>query len=162
MDGQPGEEVVNADLAVVDTVIVSAILVGRQRAREAKLLSRYDIHLRGMSIVLSFATVCELRYGSLKGQWPDARKQRMEEWLSEVATVVMPDNDLVNACANLRDQCRRRGHALSDKIHDSDRWIAATAIRHGIPLISDDRIFREVPGLALFQEQAPTQHEIEA
>ena len=112
--------------------------------------------------MLSFATVCELRYGSLKGQWSDARKQRMEEWFSEVATVVMPDSDLVSACASLRDQCRRRGHALSDKIHDSDRWIAATAIRHGIPLISDDHIFREVPGLALLQEQAPAQHEIEA
>jgi tRNA(fMet)-specific endonuclease VapC len=159
---QPNEAVVNADLAVVDTVIISAILVGKQRSRTAELLNRYDIHLRGLSIVLSFATVCELRYGSLKGEWPDARKQRMEDWFSEVATVVMPDNDLVSVCASLRDQCRRLGHALSDKIHDSDRWIAATAIRHGIPLISDDRIFRGVPDLALFQEQAPARREIEA
>jgi tRNA(fMet)-specific endonuclease VapC len=159
---QPSEQVASAVLAVVDTVIVSAILVGTQRAREAELLSRYDIHLRGTSIVLSFATVSELRYGSLKGGWGDARKQGMEDWFSEVATVVMPDNGLVNVCANLRDQCRRRGHALSDKIHDSDRWIAATAIRHGLPLISDDGIFREVPGLALLQEQVPAKHEIDA
>jgi tRNA(fMet)-specific endonuclease VapC len=151
---QPGEGAEAPALAVVDTVIVSAILVGTQRAREAELLRRYDIHLRGKSLVLSFATVSELRYGSLKGGWSDARRQRMEDWFSQVATIVMPDNDLVNVCANLRDTCRRNAHSLSEKIHDSDRWIASTAIRYGIPLISDDGIFRNVPGLTLLQERA--------
>jgi len=63
---QPSEGVGRQALAVADTVIVSAILVGAQRAREAELLRRYDVHLRGRSLVLSFATVYELRYGSLK------------------------------------------------------------------------------------------------
>jgi hypothetical protein len=30
-----------------------------------------------------------------------------------------------------------------------DRWIAATALRLGDPLVSDDRIFEGVPGLVL-------------
>jgi predicted nucleic acid-binding protein len=30
-----------------------------------------------------------------------------------------------------------------------DRWIAATAIRLGIPLVFNDNIFRGVPGLEL-------------
>ena len=77
----------------------------------------------------------------------------MEEWFSEVAAIVMPDNELVNICADLRDRCRTAGHGLHEKIHDSDRWIASTAIRYGIPLISDDGIFREVPGLTLLQER---------
>ena len=154
MTEQPSEGAGRQTLAVADTVIVSAILVGAQRAREAELLRRYDVHLRGRSLVLSFATVCELRYGSLKGEWTPARRQRMEDWFSQVATIVMPDNDLVNICASLRDICQRNSHALSEKIHDSDRWIASTAIRYGIPLISDDGIFRNVPGLTLLQERA--------
>lgn len=84
-----------ATLAVVDTGIVSAILVGKQRRRETELLDRYDIHLRGRSLVLSFATVSELRYGALKANWGPLRRKHMEDWLSQVSTVVMPDNDLV-------------------------------------------------------------------
>jgi predicted nucleic acid-binding protein len=33
--------------------------------------------------------------------------------------------------------------------HDADRWIAATAIRLGIPLISNDGIFADAPGLTV-------------
>jgi predicted nucleic acid-binding protein len=45
--------------------------------------------------------------------------------------------------------CQRIGHALSQRAHDADRWIAATAVRLGIPLVSNDGIFRGVPGLQL-------------
>ena len=41
------------------------------------------------------------------------------------------------------------GHALGQRDHDADRWIAATALRLGIPLVSNDRIFQETPGLVL-------------
>jgi tRNA(fMet)-specific endonuclease VapC len=34
-------------------------------------------------------------------------------------------------------------------VHDADRWIAATAIRLGISLVSNDGIFDHVPGLQL-------------
>lgn len=155
MTEQPSEQAAGTAMAVVDTVIVSAILVGTQRAREAELLGRYETHLRGKSLVLSFASVSELRYGSLKGEWGPARLKRMEDWFGQVATIVMPDNDLVNLCVSLRDRCRRIGHPLCDKIHDSDRWIASTAIRYRVPLISDDRIFQNVPDLVLLQERAP-------
>ena len=72
MAEQQGEQPASVDIAVVDTVIVSAILVGTQRAREAEMLNRYGIHLRGISLVLSFATVSELRYVSLKVGWGTA------------------------------------------------------------------------------------------
>jgi predicted nucleic acid-binding protein len=32
---------------------------------------------------------------------------------------------------------------------NADRWIAATALRLGVPLVSNDGIFRGVPGLEL-------------
>jgi predicted nucleic acid-binding protein len=49
----------------------------------------------------------------------------------------------------LRVACAEIGHALSQKEHTGDRWIAATALRLGIPLVSNDGIFRNVPGLTL-------------
>jgi predicted nucleic acid-binding protein len=41
------------------------------------------------------------------------------------------------------------GHPLGSKVHDGDRWIAATAIRLGLPLASHDAVFNGAPGLEL-------------
>jgi hypothetical protein len=46
-------------------------------------------------------------------------------------------------------RCQQAGHALGDKLHDGDRWIAATAIRLGVPLASHDRLFNAAPGLQI-------------
>jgi tRNA(fMet)-specific endonuclease VapC len=62
------------------------------------------------------------------------------------------DDRLTTTYAELKDHCLRTGHALGQKLHDGDRWIAATAIRYGIPLISDDSIFCNAPGLQLITE----------
>jgi predicted nucleic acid-binding protein len=145
----------STSLAVPDTNIVSAILVGPRRTKEAELLKRYDRHLRGRSFVLSFVTVAELRFGAQKMSFGAGRLAAMEDWISNTASVVMPDNDLVNVYAQLRTSCAARGHGLADKLHEADRWIAATAIRHNLPLISDDRVFRNVPDLTLLQEPSP-------
>jgi predicted nucleic acid-binding protein len=51
--------------------------------------------------------------------------------------------------AELRFRCHQAGHALSDKLHDGDRWIAATALRLQIPLVSHDGVFGGTPGLEL-------------
>ncbi|MGH9178459.1 MAG: hypothetical protein ACRD0N_07885 [Acidimicrobiales bacterium] len=53
----------------------------------------------------------------------------------------------------LRVACERAGHALGQPEHDADRWIAATAVQLGIPLVSDDRLFTGTPGLVF--ETAP-------
>jgi predicted nucleic acid-binding protein len=135
---------------VVDTMLASAILVGNKRPKERALLSRYSPYLRGRSLVLSFATVAELRYGTRKDGWKQARTDAMEKWFHAV-NVVTPDDDLVTACAHLRAVCFQNGHGLHDKKHDSDRWIAATALRYDLPLVSDDRIFANVPDLVLLQ-----------
>jgi len=57
------------------------------------------------------------------------------------AQVVHSGEDLVATYAHLRAECVRLGPALGQREHDADRWIAATALRLGIPLVSNDRIF---------------------
>jgi hypothetical protein len=56
---------------------------------------------------------------------------------------------MITACAELRAACQRIGLALGDKVHDGDRWIAATAIRLRVPLVSHDGVFKDVPVLQL-------------
>jgi predicted nucleic acid-binding protein len=69
------------------------------------------------------------------------------------ATPTIPiDEGVIQACVRLRTDCRRArpsSHALQDKVHCGDLWIAATAISLGAPLLSTDGIFANAPGLSL-------------
>ena len=65
------------------------------------------------------------------------------------AEVVHIGPELVAICAQLRANCAAIGHALAQREHNADRWIAATALRLGIPLVSNDTIFKAVPDLTL-------------
>ena len=47
----------------------------------------------------------------------------------------------MSLCAKFRFECERHGHPLGQKIHEADRWIAATAIAGDLDLVSDDRPF---------------------
>jgi predicted nucleic acid-binding protein len=55
--------------------------------------------------------------------------------------------ELILTYAQLRADCEHLGHALGQRQHDADRWVAATALRLGLPLVSNDGIFDNVPGL---------------
>lgn len=87
---------------VVDTVIISWLL-----SRNPQLAPN-EPHITGRQIVISFITVAELRYGAVKGNWGDARRQRLEERISSMR-VVTPDNDLVNAYVDMRAKCQQLG-----------------------------------------------------
>jgi len=99
-------------------------------------------------IVVAFATVTEIRYGALKAGWGDLRRRGLERELSRFV-IVQPDDQLMRACAELRASREKAGHALGQKIHEADRWIAATAIRLALDLVSDDAAFAGVPGLTV-------------
>lgn len=98
--------------------------------------------------MLAFQTVMELRFGALRAGWGELRRRRLERRIAEMV-VVQPDDAMITVCAELRVRCRQAGHALGDKVHDGDRWIAATAIRLHLPLASHDQVFAGTPGLQL-------------
>ena len=129
---------------VVDTMVISWLLDDRPNP----LADRYRQLIGSQPVLLAFQTVMELRFGALRAGWGELRRRRLERRIAEIA-VVQPDDALVTACAQLRVRCQQAGHALGDKFHDGDRWIAATAIRLGVPLVSHDRLFTEAPGLQL-------------
>ena len=52
----------------------------------------------------------------------------------ERVEVVHSGSERVAVYAQLHADCETVGHALGQEAHTADRWIAATAIRLGIPL----------------------------
>ena len=65
-----------------------------------------------------------------------------------------PDDEAIEIYASLRVDSERRGHALGQKVHEADRWVATAALRLRLPLLSDDSIFRDVPGLLVMTSAA--------
>lgn len=100
----------------------------------------------GRSRIVSFVTVTELRYGALRAGWGELRRRQLERSLADV-DVIQTSAALIDRCASLRAEQSRVGHALSQKIHEADRWVAATAVALGLELVAGDGIFENVAGL---------------
>lgn len=134
----------NAGGVVVDTMVISWLFDDRPN----RLADRYRELIGPMPVLLTFQTVMELRYGVLRAGWSQLRRRRLEHRIAEL-TIIQPDDEMITACANLRVRCAQIGHALGDKLHDGDRWIAAAAMRLSVPLVSHHGLFDGAPGLDL-------------
>jgi len=110
----------NADGVVVDTMVISWLFDDRPN----RLADRYRELIGPSPVLLAFQTVMELRYGALRAGWGQLRRRRLEHRIAEL-TVIQPDDEMITACTDLRVRCAQIGHALGDKLHDGDRWIAA-------------------------------------
>ncbi|MDJ0771317.1 MAG: PIN domain-containing protein [Ilumatobacter sp.] len=129
---------------VVDTGVFSASLVPKRAIR----LASHVKHLSGNQLFLAAATVAELRFGALLAGWGDKRRDQLESRIS-TTTVIPVDDLLLTTVAQLRLTCRTNGHPLADAAHANDLWIAASAVHIGAPIVSADKVFRDVPGLEL-------------
>lgn len=127
---------------VIDTDVFSADL------SDTALIEVYEPIIVGRAAFLSFQTVAELRFGALRRGWGAVRMRKLDAKIA-TAEIVHSGDELVATYAQLRSDCVRLGHALGQRQHDADRWIAATALRLGVPLVSNDRIFNDAPGIRL-------------
>jgi tRNA(fMet)-specific endonuclease VapC len=127
---------------VIDTDVYGAELAG------SELAVRFQPLIVGRPAFISFQTEAEIRFGALLRGWGQSRMLKLEARIA-AAEIVHSGPELVETYARLRVDCWRAGHALAQKQHDADRWIAATAIRLGLPLVSNDGIYEGVPGLRL-------------
>ena len=126
-------------------MVVSALI---NAARRPALAADYSVLIDKRPIVVSFATVSELRYGAIKAEWGELRRRALERDLARFV-VVQPDDRLMSICAELRASCEAVAHPLGQKLHEADRWIASTAIRLGVDLVSDDSVFKNVSSLSV-------------
>ena len=134
---------------VVDTGVLGA----RLTPAGSDLAFAYRAILEGRPAIVSFVTVAELRFGATVAGWGIRRLQRLGEELARVETI-WPSQSLVDVYVALRAACVRAGHGLGHKEHEGDRWIAATALWLGVPLVSHDAIFGSVDRLEVLTRLA--------
>jgi predicted nucleic acid-binding protein len=117
----------------------------------------YQRHVEGKLVALSFITIGELLYGAYKDKWGQDRLEAMKARLKSV--VIVPyDFVICETYADLKEKLRVKGKRLAD----NDLWIAACAVRHSIPLVSNNRPhFEVIPELILISE-APAIAQIES
>jgi tRNA(fMet)-specific endonuclease VapC len=114
------------------------------------LAALYYKHLDGKQQTLCFAVVAELLQGAQLCNWGEAKIARLEESIRTV-TVIPYDLGVCRAWANLCDV--RTPDGSKRNFSNNDRWIAACAIHHDIPLVSHNRKhFEGIPKLRLISE----------
>ena len=97
-------------------------------------------------LAISVITIGELRAGVLAAGDLRTRDRRLSTLTAALALEPVPvDERVADAWARLRVTLRDLG--LRMPVNDS--WIAATAISLGVPVVTQDDDYVEVPGLAV-------------
>lgn len=108
--------------------------------------------LVGKTVVISAQTEAELLFGAHRANWGQAHLSQHRELLCRTPTLPVTQA-VITEHARLRANCSTVGHALAQKIHMGDAWVAATAIAYGLPLLAVDAIYHDVPGLSLLTDE---------
>ncbi len=129
---------------VVDTDVVSFVFKGHPVA------ASYQPDLEGRTLLISFMTVAELERWAIQSGWSAARQEWLRLYLDRF--VVLPYNRrLCRIWAEVTVAAQSRGR----RIECADAWIAASALRYGIPLVTHNRAdYLGVPGLAIISHGA--------
>ncbi len=96
-------------------------------------LEQYTDHLVDRLLAISFMTVAELYQWGAVRNWGEKRLEQMEAALERYVQLDV-DRETCRLWGDVRARRRAKGRPISAQ----DAWIAATAIRYGIPLVTDD------------------------
>ena len=118
---------------------------GSRVAHRVNYADPYIPLLRGHELALSFMTIAELFQWAILRQWGDRRFAQLEQSLSDYL-IIPTDQPLCREWAKVRADRQIAGRPISPQ----DAWIAATALRHNLPLVSHNiKAFLEIPRLQL-------------
>lgn len=109
----------------------------------------YKPHVKNKTIALSFISVGELYVWAALRSWSGKTLAAFEERLK--ATVVVPyDMELCRTYGRVKASLPK-GRVIAG----NDLWIAVSAIRHSIPLLThNQKHFEGIPGLKLISESS--------
>ncbi len=124
---------------VVDTDVVSFIF------KNHSIGTLYETDLVGATLLISFMIVAELDRWAIQSKWGSARREWLRLYLERF--VLLPySRRLCTAWAEVTVAAQANGC----RIDCADALIAATALRHDVPLVTHNRgDYLGVPGLKL-------------
>ena len=110
---------------------------------------RFDAgRFSGFEWGLSVITLGELRLGVLQAKDPDSASRRLSTYqLAQRFEALTVDEQVSDAWALLVSRLRAEGR----KAPINDSWIAATAIAHGIPIVTQDADYDHMPGVQVIK-----------
>ncbi len=127
---------------LLDTNIISFLFKCDTRTE------RYTLHLHDQELAIAIMTVAELFQWAAMRNWGEARIARLEQYLDHY-TILPVDIETCRCWANIRAIRSAAGLPISPQ----DAWIAATALRYRLPLVThnpDD--FQQIPGMTIITE----------
>jgi predicted nucleic acid-binding protein len=124
---------------VVDTDVVSFIF------KNHPIAALYEPDLAGRTLLISFMTVAELDRWAIQSNWGAARREWLRLYLERF--VLLPySRRLCTIWAEVTVAAQAHGR----RIECADAWIAATAMRHDVSLVTHNSgDYLGVPGLKL-------------
>lgn len=97
---------------------------------------------------VSAVTLGELRLGVLQAQNPEAASRRLSTYqLARRLEALTVDEAVSEAWALLISRLRAAGR----RVPVSDSWIAATAIAHGVPIVTQDSDYDAMPDVEVIR-----------
>ena len=124
-------------ILLLDTDVVSFIIKGHS------LSAKYAPILQGNQLALSFMTVAELFQWAAMRNWGKERVASLERSLTNYL-IIPVDVELCRIWGNLRAERQGIGRVIAPQ----DAWIASTALRHNLPLVTNNaKDFQDIPQL---------------
>jgi predicted nucleic acid-binding protein len=127
------------DTVLLDTDVFSYLLKNDTRA------ALYRPHIDGRRLALSFMTLAELHSWAVERSWGAKRLEQLRERLKSYV-ILHSDDEIAERYGSIRN-------IKGFPVNQGDAWIAATALRFGIPLVTHNRRhFERIPGLTVVSE----------
>lgn len=126
-------------MLLLDTNIISF------QFRDDTRAALYGSQLSGQTQAIAFVTLAEIYKWPIERNFSRERRAALERHIRSY--LLLPfDDALARRWAEMSVQLKRAGRAISD----ADGWIAATALRHDVALVTHNpRHFKHVSGLAV-------------
>lgn len=128
-------------VVLLDTTVASLL---HPKKKGTVIRAKYERHMRGQTLALSFQSVAELWHWAEANGWGENARQGLDSFVRRFL-VIPYDYELARVWARVMEESRKEGR----RFEAGDCWIAATAVHRGIPLLSHDKDFagRSIRGL---------------
>ena len=128
----------NPDI-LIDTNVVSYLLLDTEEAPGYRAL------IKDSKLGIALISVAEINAGVSAAGWGERRTRNLNRFLDGFIPLYGTAEIALLAAA-----LKARAAKVGRQFTWPDAWIAATAIWHGLPLVTHDRDFFGIPGLELW------------